>query len=59
VYAPFVNKFSKRLLFMSAGGGGYPTSIGFSGERQGDGVEGHPSIRERSFKPSTCPVESY
>jgi hypothetical protein len=33
--------------------------VGFSGERQGGGVEGLPSIRERSFKPSTCPVESY
>jgi hypothetical protein len=30
------------------------TSVGFSGEIQGGGVEGLPSIRERSFKPSTC-----
>jgi hypothetical protein len=29
-------------------------SVGFSGERQGGGVEGLPSIRERSFKPSAC-----
>jgi hypothetical protein len=29
------------------------TRGGFSGERQGGGVEGLPSIRERSFEPST------
>ena len=35
------------------------TRVGFSGERQGGGVEGLPPIRECSFKPSACPVESY
>jgi hypothetical protein len=39
--------------FPLAGESGDLTSVGFSGERQGGGVKGIPSIRERSFKSST------